>query len=172
LSQDKDKKQLIEDAKNSILNFDEKNAENVAKDALKMGLDINDFIEKGYLEGMKAVGDMFEDGNACLLHIFAASNTMKAGMSVFEESDSCKKGTDSMAIELVNEGKRDEKIDILETMFRINGYEVVEIPDDVPIVDFLEKDREFVDIPNSCKEDIKAAMAANPGVTTFQLCVI
>lgn len=169
---DKNTTQLIKKAKDSILNFDEKGAEKVAKDALKMGLDINEFIEKGFLEGMKAVGDMFEEGNACLLHIFAASNAMKAGIAVFEESDRCIKSKDSMAIELIREGKRDEKIEVLETMFKINGYDVVEIPDNVPIVDYLEMDREFIDIPSSCKEEIKAAVAANPDVTTFQLCVI
>ncbi len=170
LSQEKTIKQLIESAKSSILEFDEKGAENAAIEALKMGLDTNEFIEKGFLEGMKAVGDMFEEGNACLLHIFAASNAMKAGLSVLDNNDNCKKANDSMVIELINEDKRDEKIAILETMFRINGYDVIEVPDNVPIVDYIEMDRGFVDIPSSCKEELMAALAANPKVTTFQLC--
>ncbi|WMW21877.1 B12-binding domain-containing protein [Methanolobus mangrovi] len=170
MSQQKIITQLIENAKNSILDFDEEGAENVAMDALEMGLDINDFIEKGFLEGMKAVGDMFEEGNACLLHIFAASNAMKAGLAVLENCECYKKANDSMVIELVNEGQRDEKIEILEAMFRINGYDVVEISDNVPIVDFIEKDRGFLDIPSSCKEEFMATLAANPRVTTFQLC--
>jgi|GEM_PF-3042838 len=170
LSQQKITTQLIENAKNSILDFDEKGAENAAMEALKVGMDIDDFIEKGFLEGMKAVGDMFEEGNACLLHIFAASNAMKAGLAVLEDRENNKKANDNMVIELVNEGQRDQKIDILEAMFRINGYDVVEIPDNVPIVDFIEKDRGFVDMPSSCKEEFMATLAANPRVTTFQLC--
>jgi methanogenic corrinoid protein MtbC1 len=170
LSQKKDVTQVLINAKSSILDFDEIGAENAARDALKMGLDINEFIERGFLEGMKAVGDMVEEGNACLLHIFAASNAMKAGLSVLEICESCKKAKDNVVIELVNEGKRDEKIVILETMFRINGYDVVEIPDNVPIVDFIEKGKGFDDIPSSCKKELMATLAANPRVTTFQLC--
>jgi monomethylamine corrinoid protein len=74
-----------------------------------------------------------------------------------------------VAVELVSEGQRDEKLDVLETMFRINGYDVVEIPDNVPIVDFIEKDEVFDEIPDFCKEEIMAKVAANPGITTFQL---
>ncbi|WP_342306327.1 B12-binding domain-containing protein [Methanolobus sp. ZRKC5] len=170
MSQEKTIKQLIEKARNSVLDFDEKGAEDVSRDALEMGVDINEFIEKGFIEGMKAIGDMVEEGNACLLHIFAASSAMKAGLSVLEDCEHCKKANDSTVIELINEGHRDEKIDVLETMFRINGYDVVEIPDNVPIVDFIEQDRGFVDIPSSCKEELMATLAANPKVTTFQLC--
>lgn len=170
LSQQKDTEQLIEMAKGSILDYDENGAENVAKEALKMDVDINEFIEKGFIEGMKAVGDMFEEGNACLLHIFAAYGAMKAGMSVLDSAGKGRKENDNMVIELVNESQRDEKIDILETMFKINGYDVVEIPDSVHIVDFIEHDRGFEDLPSSCKDEIKAKLAANPKVTTFQLC--
>jgi methanogenic corrinoid protein MtbC1 len=170
LSQEKEITRLIEKAKSSVLNFDEIAAENVARDTLKMGLDTTEIIEKGFLEGMKAMGDLFEEGDVCLLHIFAASNAMNAGIATLNDYKSDKKTNENMVIERINEGGKDEKIDILETMFKINGYDVVEIPDDVPIVDFIEKDRGFIDIPDSCKEEIKATIAANPRVSTFQLC--
>jgi methanogenic corrinoid protein MtbC1 len=172
LSEGKTITQIIDEAKKSILDFDEKAAENAANQALELGYDINEIIEKGFLEGMKAIGDMFEEGNACLLHIFVAADTMDAGLAVFENCEEYNKLSKNMAIELVGEGQRDEKIDVLETMFRINGYDVVEILDNIPIVDFLEKDEAFVDIPDSCKEEIMAKVAANPCVTTFQLCEI
>jgi methanogenic corrinoid protein MtbC1 len=170
LSQGKTITQIIDEAKRSILDFDEKGAENAANGALELGYNINEIIEKGFLEGMKAIGDMFEEGNACLLHIFAAADTLDAGLAVFEECEEYNKLSKNIAIELISEGQRDEKIDVLEAMFRINGYDVVEIPDNVPIVDFLEKDEAFVNIPESCKEEIMEKVTANPGVTTFQLC--
>ena len=169
MSQGKTITQLIDEAKRSILDFDEKGAEKAANEALELGYDINEIIDKGFLEGMKAIGDMFEEGNACLLHIFAAADSMDAGLAVFEDCEEYNKLSKNMAIELISEGQRDEKIDVLETMFRINGYDVVEIPDNVPIVDFLEKDEAFDNISDSCKEEIMAKIAANPGITTFQL---
>ncbi|MBP1907830.1 B12-binding domain-containing protein [Methanolobus bombayensis] len=169
LSQGKTITELVNEAKSSILDFDEKGAEKAAKEALELGYDINEIIEKGFLEGMKAIGDMFEEGNACLLHIFAAADTMDAGIAVFEDCEEYNKLSKNMAIELVREDQRDDKIDVLETMFRINGYDVVEIPDDISIVDFLEKDKAFVSIPDSCKAEIMEKIAANPGITTFQL---
>lgn len=172
MSQESNTKQLIEKAKSSIMDFDGKGAQSAALAALETGVDICEFIEEGFIEGMKAVGDMFEEGNACLLHIFAAADAMKAGLAVFEESGSYRNINNSLAIELLNEGRKDEKVSILEAMFMINGYDVVEIPDNESAIDFIDNDSKLVDVPVSCKEEIKAAMIANPGITTFQLSTI
>lgn len=73
---------IIAMAKHSIITLDNNEAESAAKEALAAGLDPVDFIEKGFVEGMREIGDRFEEGKASLVQIFAASKIMDAGMNI------------------------------------------------------------------------------------------
>ncbi|WP_406657253.1 B12-binding domain-containing protein [Methanolobus sp. ZRKC2] len=75
---------IIAMAKHSIINLDDKEAECAAKEALEAGMDPVDFIEKGFVEGMREIGDRFEEGKASIVQIFAASKIMDAGMNVLK----------------------------------------------------------------------------------------
>ncbi|MBN2110668.1 MAG: B12-binding domain-containing protein [Methanosarcinaceae archaeon] len=75
---------IIEMAKHSIITLDDREAEDAANEALAAGLDPVDFIEKGFVEGMREVGDRFEEGKVSLVQIFAASRIMEAGMNVLK----------------------------------------------------------------------------------------
>lgn len=75
---------IIEMARHSIITLDDKEAEFAAQEALDAGLDPVDFIEKGFVEGMREIGDRFEEGKASLVQIFAASRIMDAGMNVLK----------------------------------------------------------------------------------------
>ena len=75
---------IIEMAKHSIITLDNKEAECAAQEALDAGLDPVDFIEKGFVEGMRELGDRFEEGKTSLVQIFAASKIMDAGMNILK----------------------------------------------------------------------------------------
>lgn len=75
---------IIAMAKHSIIALDNKEAECAAKEALEAGLDPVELIEKGFVEGMREIGDRFEEGKASLVQIFAASKIMDAGLNVLK----------------------------------------------------------------------------------------
>lgn len=92
---DSTKKELINKAKNSVINFNDAEATNVAMETIRTGIDPVDVIEKGFIEGMKTVGDGFEEGKLSLMDILTASKTMNRGISILRPAainaheDSC-----------------------------------------------------------------------------------
>lgn len=89
------KRELIIKARNSVISHDDAQARNVAMEAISAGVDPVDIIEEGFIEGMKAVGDRFEEGKIPLIDILTASRTMNKGISILRPAaiiaheDSC-----------------------------------------------------------------------------------
>ncbi len=81
---DSAKKELIKKAKNSVIDFNDAAATNVAMETIRSGIDPIDVIEEGFIEGMKSVGDMFEEGKLSLMEILTASKTMNKGIAILK----------------------------------------------------------------------------------------
>ena len=75
---------IIEMAKHAIITFDDDEAKCAVDKAVELGIDPVDFIEKGFVEGMKELGDRFEAGKISILQIFAASQTMRRGIDALK----------------------------------------------------------------------------------------
>ncbi|WMW22271.1 B12-binding domain-containing protein [Methanolobus mangrovi] len=78
------KKELIKKAKNSVIDFNDDEATNVAIETIRSGVDPIDVIEEGFIEGMKTVGDRFEEGKLSLMEILTASKTMNMGIEILK----------------------------------------------------------------------------------------
>jgi Predicted cobalamin binding protein len=78
------KKELISKAKNSVINHNDAEATNAAMETIRAGIDPIDIIEEGFIEGMKTVGDRFEEGKLSLVEILIASRTMNKGISILK----------------------------------------------------------------------------------------
>ncbi|WP_094227850.1 cobalamin B12-binding domain-containing protein [Methanolobus psychrotolerans] len=76
------KKELISKAKNSVINHNDAEATNAAMETIMAGIDPIDIIEEGFIEGMKTVGDKFEEGKLSLVEILIASKTMNKGIAI------------------------------------------------------------------------------------------
>jgi|GEM_PF-1039246 len=75
---------IIRKARESVLNFDNMEAESAVLEAVDAGMDPVDLIELGFIEGMKEMGDRYEKGDVPLLHIFAASKIMDRALSLLK----------------------------------------------------------------------------------------
>ncbi len=73
---------LLRKAKRAVIERDNVAAEQVSYEALDFGVSPLEVIEFGFIEGMKALGDLFEHGGIDIQDIFAASLTMNAGIDV------------------------------------------------------------------------------------------
>jgi methanogenic corrinoid protein MtbC1 len=76
------KENLIYRAKHAVMDLDENAVEAIASEALETGINPVELIEQGFIEGMKAVGDLFEEGNSQLAQIFEASHIVESGINV------------------------------------------------------------------------------------------
>lgn len=78
------KEEIIDMAKHAVMDLDESAVERIAYEALEAGVSPVELIEQGFIEGMKAVGDLFEEGKSQLAQIFEASHIVESGMNVLK----------------------------------------------------------------------------------------
>lgn len=76
------KEEIIDRAKHAVMDLDESAVERIAYEALEAGVSPVELIEQGFVEGMKAVGDLFEEGKSHLAQIFEASHIVESGINV------------------------------------------------------------------------------------------
>ncbi|WP_406661939.1 B12-binding domain-containing protein [Methanolobus sp. ZRKC3] len=78
------KEEIIDRAKHAVIDLDESEVERIALEAVKAGINPVDLIECGFIEGIKAVGDLFEEGKSQLSQIFQASHIVESGIDVLK----------------------------------------------------------------------------------------
>ncbi|WP_094226590.1 cobalamin B12-binding domain-containing protein [Methanolobus psychrotolerans] len=76
------KEEIIDMAKHAVIDLDENAVERIAHEALDAGISPVDLIEQGFVEGMKVMGDLFEEGKSQLAQIFEASHIVESGINV------------------------------------------------------------------------------------------
>ncbi|MBN2110798.1 MAG: B12-binding domain-containing protein [Methanosarcinaceae archaeon] len=77
-------KHVFDKARYAVIDINDTEAVEAAREALNIGLDPVDVIEQGFIEGMRTMGDMFEEGKLSLVHILAASKAMNAGIEILK----------------------------------------------------------------------------------------
>ncbi len=142
------KEEIIAKAKNSITEFDEELAAEVAEEALAAGgVDPVELIEKGFTAGMEEVGEQFGQGALFLPHVLAAAEAMKAGIEVItpemEKRKSQTKNLGTVIIGTIEGDIHSIGKDIVASMLNIAGFKVVDLGRDVAIKTFVEKVKEL-----------------------------
>jgi trimethylamine corrinoid protein len=138
--------EIIAKAKGAILDFDDKAAKMIAKEALEAGIDPLELIEKGFTEAMADVGEQFAAGKLFLPHMLAAVDTTQAAMSILLPEIKRAgvklnfKGT--VVIGTIEGDIHSVGKDIVATALTIAGYNVVDLGRDVPIEDYVKKAKE------------------------------
>lgn len=160
------KDEIIEKAKNSILDYDEKMAEIAAQEALKEGISPVEVIEKGFTAAMEFIGEQFEKGEIFLPHVLAASEAMNVGIAVLKpEMDKLSEESKSLGKVVIGTIEGDIHSigkDIVVSMLGIAGFKVIDLGKDVAISRFVES-------AQKSKPDIVASSAL---MTTTMVCQV
>ncbi|WP_406656660.1 B12-binding domain-containing protein [Methanolobus sp. ZRKC2] len=77
-------KHVFDKARCAVIDINDTEAIEAAQEALDMGIDPVDVIEQGFVEGMRTMGDRFEEGKLSLVQILAASKTMNVGIEILK----------------------------------------------------------------------------------------
>ncbi|WP_440953766.1 methyltransferase cognate corrinoid protein [Methanococcoides sp. FTZ1] len=133
--------QINAKAKAAVMDFDDEAVEEVCQEAIDAGVDVVSLIEDGLTTGMNEVGDQFEQGTLFLPHVIAASETMSAGVAVLapviEKQGRETESKGKIAIGTIEGDIHTIGKDIVATMLKIAGFQVIDLGRDVPIADYV-----------------------------------
>ncbi len=137
-------KEVLEKAKQSIIDFDKGKAEATAKEGLSSGISPATIINEGFVHGITEVGDLFDRGQIFLPELMLAAAAMKAGSAICIAAlpASEVKAAKKVVIGTVEGDVHDIGKSIVVSFLLANGFEVYDIGRDVPIEKFVEKTRE------------------------------
>jgi len=140
------KKQLYDELKTAIINYNEEHAKEVSQKILASNIDPFETIEQSLHPAMKIVGDKFNNLEYFLPQILLATDAMKASISILtanvdrDKLNAGKKG--KVVLGTVSGDIHEIGKEIVGVLFEINGFEVFDLGNDVNPLDFIKKAEE------------------------------
>lgn len=137
---------LFKEMAKAVIDGDEERTAVLAKEALARGVNPTEAIEKGFAEGMKEVGRLFETLEIYLPQVIISAEAMTAGVEVFrqhllgQKEDVLQK---TVLLGTIQGDVHDIGKNIVKIMLESNGFKVVDLGRDVPVLDFIEKVKEL-----------------------------
>lgn len=135
------KKELLERLKNAVIQYDEDAAKEAANEVLEVGMDANDAIFNGLVNGMEEVGRLFEAQEYFVPELLMCADALYAGLDILkphvQKLDLGVKG--SVVIGTVEGDVHDIGKNIVKMMFDVAGFTVYDLGRDVPLDKFVEE---------------------------------
>lgn len=135
--------ELFLEIQQSIIDLDEERTEELTKQAIDEGYDPLDILQKGLTKGVKTVGDKFGRGEVFLPELAMSADCMRAGVQHVDplladlELDDEDTGG-KFLIGTVDEDIHNIGKNILITMLKANGFEVVDLGVEIENEEFVE----------------------------------
>ena len=138
--------QLFKEMAQSIIDGDAELAEQLARQAVELGIDPLEAINQGFVIGVNHVGSEFSCGNAFLPELVMAGEAMKTAVSTLEP-EMARRGTERQVLGKVVIGTIEGDIHdigktLVATMLSASGFKVFDLGVDVPALKLVEKVRE------------------------------
>jgi len=137
------KEELYRSMRKAIVDGDKPAARQLALDALRLGLDLNEVIDKGYVTGIQEVGGLWEKGEYFLPELISSAECMKAAMDVLQpemtKANVKSRSLGKVVIGTVEGDIHDIGKNLVASMLQANGFEVFDLGADVKLERFIEK---------------------------------
>jgi trimethylamine corrinoid protein len=135
------REEIFDAAREAILEYNVKEAEDVAKRGIKEGIEPMELMNKGFISGISHVGDKFAQGTCFLPELIQAADAMRMVTEVINaaipKSAQQKKG--KIVIGTVEGDIHDIGKTIVVSLLKANGFEVYDLGRDIPTEKFIEK---------------------------------
>ena len=142
-----EKEELLKRMEEAVKAYDEEEARRLAEEAVRMGLDPVEALEQGLAKGLREVGDRFGRGEAFITELIAAAQAMEAGAEILnreiERRGAARESVGRFLIGTVEGDIHSIGKNIVATMLKAAGFEVIDIGVDVPTQTFVEKVKEL-----------------------------
>ncbi|MFO0753021.1 MAG: B12-binding domain-containing protein [Thermodesulfovibrionales bacterium] len=128
---------ILSRLKKSIEDLDKEVAEATAKEVVAAGMDPMDAIQNGLGRGMNTISDLFDEGEMFVPQILMAADAFEAAVDVLtaqmteEARNETKLG--KVIVHTVQGDIHDVGKNIVKTMLRASGFEVIDLGRDVPV---------------------------------------
>jgi trimethylamine corrinoid protein len=141
------KDEILEQLKKAIREYDIDQAKQFSEEAVKAGLDPTEVIKKGPALVLKEIGDKFACGEIFLPELVAAGQAGETSIAVLNEEISKRaqnrESVGKVVIGTVMGDVHSIGKNIMATMLRVAGFDVVDLGVDVPTELFIQKIREL-----------------------------
>ena len=137
---------LLEEMAKAVIEGDEEEAVSLAKKALSMGMNPTEAIEKGFGEGMREVGRLFEKLEIFLPQVILSADAMTAGVEIFRNEMAARGGEaprKTVLLGTIQGDVHDIGKNIIKIMLETSGFKVYDLGRDVPVSQFVDKVREL-----------------------------
>jgi len=135
--------ELFNDIRKAIVEGDKPRAQELAKEAVRSGADLNEVIDKGYVPGIQAVGELWEKGEYFLPELITSGECMKAAMDILQpemaKANIKSRSLGKVVIGTVEGDIHDIGKNLVASMLQANGFEVFDLGADVKLERFIEK---------------------------------
>ena len=142
-----DNKAILDKICNALVSLEEESLINNVKEALDMKIDPSEIIDKGIVKGLSIVGDKFASGEFFLVELVGAAEPAQKVVKEFLEPELKKKAEKAKSKGKVVIGTVHGDIhsigkNIVATLLFASGFEVYDLGEDVPIMNFINKAKE------------------------------
>ncbi len=137
--------QIFKTMAQSVIDGEADEAERLALEAIELGIDPLDAINKGFVVGVDDVGNRFSCGDAFLPELVMAGEAMKTAVNVLEP-EMAKQGSERKMLGTIVLGTIEGDIHdigktLVGTMLSASGFKVFDLGVDVPVMTLVEKTR-------------------------------
>jgi len=135
-------KEHLDSCRQAIIDGDAERSGELARLTLEKGMDVLEVVEKGFVEGIREVGRLWEDGELFLPELVIGADAMKKSMVILRPAlEGGEGGPDKLGHVVIGtiEGDiHDIGKTLVATMLSANGFEVTDLGADVPVAKFVE----------------------------------
>src|SRR6056297_1476878 len=132
---------LLAEIQQAIIDLDEDRTEELTLEAIDEGYNPLDILQEGLTKGVKTVGDKFGRGEVFLPELAMSADCMRAGVEhvdpLLAEMDTEDDDSGLVVIGTVDEDIHNIGKNILVTLLKANGFDVVDLGVEVPNEDFV-----------------------------------
>lgn len=134
---------ILKEIQEALLSMDMEKTLELTKKALEQGIDPIKIIEDGLSNGLRKLGDMYENGEAFLPELIMGAEMMKRAVEIVKpEIEKRKidiKKYGKVMLATVEGDIHDIGKNLVSLMLWINGFEIIDLGIDVPAKEIVEK---------------------------------
>ncbi|HPZ07891.1 MAG TPA: corrinoid protein [Candidatus Eremiobacteraeota bacterium] len=137
---------ILNEISEAVLSLEEEKVRELLEKALKNGIEASSILSEGLTKGLRILGDKFSCGELFIPHMMIGAELVQNTIKILEPhliKSKEKDKREKVIIGTVEGDLHDLGKNLVVTMLRASGFEVIDMGRDVPNTEFIKKAREL-----------------------------